>query len=283
MTEIGKRTKDLTGQRFGKLLVQGPAGLEGGRKAAWKCLCDCGAEISVRGDTLQTRTQSCGGPVCRHSAHQDYPNPGDRFGMLTAVAFSHTNKKGGGLYWNFVCDCGNTVNTRWFQVKNSIIDHCGCQSLRKMVEGHVKDRDRNLNPFYDLLQGYKNNAHSRNLPFDLTDDQFLKLVTSNCFFCGEEPTNRKKARKRQFLEMPEDFRHNGVDRWYSHRGYTTENCVPCCKTCNYAKRSMSGENFIKWLLRATAYVQVSESAWADRKRAVEEDLRLLSQDQTKTS
>lgn len=267
---MDKRVKDLTGQRFDKLVIKSYVGTDSRRKSIWSCLCDCGTLVERRGDQLQKPNQSCGGPVCRHSAHQNYPSPGDKFGMLTAVGFSHTNKKSGGLYWNFSCDCGNTVNTRWFQVKNNKIDHCGCESIKKMVLGHVKDMNRDLNPFYDLLTGYKNNAKNRNLDFELTDAQFLKLTTSDCFFCGAVPLNYKKARKRQYLDTPNPFKHNGIDRWYSHRGYTTGNCVPCCKTCNYAKRSMSGENFIKWVLSIVSYVNKLEVNWEEKKKAVEE-------------
>jgi hypothetical protein len=53
---------DLTGQRFGKLIVlyysrtQKPRG-----EAYWQCLCDCGNEIPVTGGHLKTgHTRSCG-------------------------------------------------------------------------------------------------------------------------------------------------------------------------------------------------------------------------------
>jgi hypothetical protein len=144
-----------------------------------------------------------------------------------------------------------------------------------MVMGHVEGIDRNLNPFRDLLGHYKKSAATRKLAFELTESQFFRLTKSNCFFCGSEPENPKKARKRKSLETPEAFKHNVVDRWYSHRGYAVDNCVPCCKTCNYAKRSMSGEDFIKWLLRATTHAQALGSVWQERKRAVAENLLQL--------
>ena len=52
--------QDLTGQRFGKLLVQSLAGSEGRRKI-WHCLCDCGNEIDVNSHALLGgETKSCG-------------------------------------------------------------------------------------------------------------------------------------------------------------------------------------------------------------------------------
>lgn len=43
---------------------------------------------------------------------------------------------------------------------------------------------------------------------------------------------------------------NGIDRVNSKEGYTEENSVPCCSTCNKAKLDMSFEDFRAWLSRA---------------------------------
>ena len=51
---------DLTGQRFGKLVVLEPAE-NIGRKTAWHCLCDCGQECVVMSGHLRNGTsKSCG-------------------------------------------------------------------------------------------------------------------------------------------------------------------------------------------------------------------------------
>lgn len=52
--------KDLTGQRFGKLVVQEFAGKQG-NFAMWKCQCDCGKEHMARGaNLLSGQIKSCG-------------------------------------------------------------------------------------------------------------------------------------------------------------------------------------------------------------------------------
>ena len=56
---MGKKI-DLTGQRFGRLVVISEAGRKNGA-VAWLCRCDCGNEIVIRGDKLRRgHTQSCG-------------------------------------------------------------------------------------------------------------------------------------------------------------------------------------------------------------------------------
>jgi hypothetical protein len=52
---------DMTGQRFGRLVVQRRAGSAPNGRATWRCRCDCGQEHTVRGDVLrQGMTSSCG-------------------------------------------------------------------------------------------------------------------------------------------------------------------------------------------------------------------------------
>ena len=55
---------DLTGQRFGRLLVIGRAGKNKYGKSLWHCLCDCGNQTDVMVSALTGgRTISCG---CYH-------------------------------------------------------------------------------------------------------------------------------------------------------------------------------------------------------------------------
>lgn len=57
---IPPRVKDLTGQRFGRLLVICYAGLTDRHKAKWVCKCDCGNEKTVTSMCLMTGSRSCG-------------------------------------------------------------------------------------------------------------------------------------------------------------------------------------------------------------------------------
>ena len=62
---------DLTGQRFGLLIVLSRAGCSSGkaRIATWLCQCDCGKQIVVRGTNLRSgNTISCG---CRKIKHNE--------------------------------------------------------------------------------------------------------------------------------------------------------------------------------------------------------------------
>lgn len=59
-TESGK-VKDLTGQRFGRLVALYQSDIADGSKAIWRCQCDCGNTCDVRSAPLvRGDTRSCG-------------------------------------------------------------------------------------------------------------------------------------------------------------------------------------------------------------------------------
>lgn len=82
---MGKPAADLTGQKFGKLLVQERTGSNKNRDAMWKCLCDCGKETTVSSRYLRSgRIKSCG--CLRHKlTPADYTVHGQRFTRLYRI------------------------------------------------------------------------------------------------------------------------------------------------------------------------------------------------------
>ena len=51
------------------------------------------------------------------------------------------------------------------------------------------------------------------------------------------------------LSSHPDFRYTGIDRVDNARGYEKDNVVPCCETCNTAKRTMSVDELLEWVTR----------------------------------
>lgn len=80
--------------------------------------------------------------------------------------------------------------------------------------------------------------------YTLTLEDCARLYTGNCHYCGARPNQTITAYAHT------KFRVNGIDRVDSTKGYVAENCVSCCATCNFAKRSMSITEFLAWIKRA---------------------------------
>jgi hypothetical protein len=79
--------------------------------------------------------------------------------------------------------------------------------------------------------------------FNLNYEDFKELISSKCYFCGEESSNilRKKGY--------DEYKYNGIDRLDNLIGYTVENCVSCCSWCNEAKNDRNIEFFIEKCLK----------------------------------
>ena len=76
---------DLTGQRFGRLVVQREADRKHG-EVAWLCRCDCGNEVIVTGYKLRHgHTRSCGCLRSENGKTHAIDMTGQRFGRLTVV------------------------------------------------------------------------------------------------------------------------------------------------------------------------------------------------------
>jgi hypothetical protein len=60
MGKRGRKAKDLTGLRFGRLVVIGPSDSLDHKHGLWECLCDCGRRVYVNGHNLGDSTNSCG-------------------------------------------------------------------------------------------------------------------------------------------------------------------------------------------------------------------------------
>jgi len=73
----------------------------------------------------------------------------------------------------------------------------------------------------------------------LSKEQFRKLTQQNCFYCDIKPhssSNHKKCNGK--------FIYNGIDRVDNTKGYTIDNCVTCCGTCNWMKRTYTQQEFL---------------------------------------
>mgnify|MGYP001602710810 CR=1 FL=1 len=124
--------KDLTGQRFDRLLVVSRAEKRNGC-AYWSCQCNCGNSTICRGTHLRTGgMRSCG---CLKSEPR-INLTGRRFGRLVVIAYA------GNSSWRCRCDCGNesVVNASNFSRTHS----CGClnkevASKRMTKHGHSRE------------------------------------------------------------------------------------------------------------------------------------------------
>ena len=171
---------------------------------------------------------------------------GLRVGRLTVV--KRGPNRNNRTTWICQCDCGNVVQKWAYNLARDRPKSCGCWPKARRPENkkqYSKKGKPRWVPSPEAAMGvhqrnYMQGATNRDIEWKLTEAQFEALVTANCFYCGTAPKDNGHHLG--------DF--NGIDRIDSSKDYTWDNCVPCCKTCNYAKQSLSRDEFIQWIGRA---------------------------------
>lgn len=79
---------------------------------------------------------------------------------------------------------------------------------------------------------YQRNAKNKNRNFDLSEDEFVKMTALPCVYCGE------------YSDTYKGELFNGIDRIDSNLGYSVDNCVPCCATCNRMKMDLDIDDWM---------------------------------------
>lgn len=122
------RYKDLTGQRFGQLIVLENSGLTTKDKhVKWKCLCDCGTITYVPTNSLKAgMTKSCGSSLHRMGENNcNYKDlTGKKFGLLTVL--SKAESENGKIMWLCECDCGKQIKVATGNLQSKNTFSCGC-------------------------------------------------------------------------------------------------------------------------------------------------------------
>jgi hypothetical protein len=134
--------RDLTGQRFGRLVALNPTDKRLQRSIVWECACDCGntAYVSVKNLT-QGNTRSCGclhGEAAKENGEITRRNIiGQRFGMLVAIRPTEA-RQNKSVVWECKCDCGNTtfVSLRSLHFGNT--RSCGCLRV-ETARSHISN------------------------------------------------------------------------------------------------------------------------------------------------
>ena len=124
----------------------------------------------------------------------------------------------------------NNNNKKMCELCNSIVEIINFKNNKclKCYDNYCKS-ESNRNPrnvLKDKIKNMKKSAKSRNIEWKLTDDKTETLIKSNCFYCNK------------LISL------NGIDRIDSSKHYTDDNCVSCCKDCNFMKASYSIKEFL---------------------------------------
>ena len=117
--------KDLSGTRFGKLVVIGASDQRSNGFIMWDCQCDCGNRKCVSTANLTSgRTKSCG---CARA--QDLT--GKQFGKLTVIGKTD-RRRNGFVVWECKCQCGKVSYVTTNNLTGGTVQSCGCSRFKDL-------------------------------------------------------------------------------------------------------------------------------------------------------
>ena len=222
--------KDITGQRFGKLVAIKPTDKRIGTNVVWEMKCDCGNITYVHTGNLgesQRKTKSCG---CLHKEVVSISLVGNRYGRLSVIKQGkHIGDKIG---WVCKCDCGEVTTVSGTHLTSGATQSCGCLQ-REMVTGKNnhnynpnKTDEERLKKRYVLgkhtIDGFRNKVYER--------DQYT------CQVCGQ-------------VGGTLNAHHLDGWNWAVDKRFDTDNGVTLCESCHnefhnvYGKGNNTKEQF----------------------------------------
>ncbi len=253
---------DITGLRFGKLVVSSLDGMQirknktkKAKEKTWNVKCDCGNEIIVMERYLLNGVKTSCGCLPSKNAKNIL---GQKFSRLLVISYS--GKKKNQCIWDVQCDCGVKKVVSSADLISGNTKSCGCirSEIYKKNNALKRERDPDYNKGsnnpawkgYKMIPGeYFNSvvkaASVRELEVDITIEFLAELYEKQNGLCALSgvPIDfipqriDKYGRSRRITAS--------LDRIDSYLGYTKENVQWTNTDINMLKRQYGQEKFIE--------------------------------------
>jgi hypothetical protein len=177
---------------------------------------------------------------------------GEKYGRLTVL--EEVTLPGGRSSWKCKCDCGNTTVVKLDKLRGGKTKSCGCLNLE--LSSLRAEKMYSKNRKYTPLEASARRVWQKRYG-EMEFEDFLEMSQQDCYYCGESLINIQNcAGSKSSEDMKKNgiFIYNGLDRVDNNKPHSKENCVPCCKYCNYAKRDLILKKFIQWGIKAYNHI-----------------------------
>lgn len=181
---------------------------------------------------------------------------GQKYHRLTVLEIASAIN--GRSAWRCQCDCGTIKIIKTDDLRSGDTKSCGCWNSEQRSK-------RAVNMYSKCIKYSPEEASARrvwrNNYEEMEFEDFHIISQQPCYYCGEMPSNiQNGADKKSSENMKKNgnFTYNGLDRLDNTKPHSKENCVACCKWCNYAKRERTVEEFKEWLTKAYKFFVSSD-------------------------
>lgn len=139
---------------------------------------------------------------------------GQTIGKLKVLEFVPHHSKSGSHY-KVICECGVGKIVNGSHMRKGRTLSCGCKRFQENVT------ERRKRPYESLYNLFSKNKH-----VEMSYEEFLTFTERPCHYCNVALAWQKySVVSTRYM----------LDRKDNTKGYVVENCVPCCRDCNYGK------------------------------------------------
>ncbi len=224
MEKIANNRVEMVGKKFGKWEVLEYSHTKG-KKAYYRCKCECGNETIVQGTNIRLgRSSQCRECSLKQTWEKNKGKP------LTEERKQNISKARTGQK--------HTEETKE-KLRGNKDEMCDSELL-EVDSTRSSSSNRGLR-IANAVRYKRNSANARGKPWSLTNLEAAKLIIQPCHYCGDAPKP-----------------YHGIDRVDNSRGYEIDNVVTCCKYCNSAKLDMTVEEFKAYIKRIYKHMNLGD-------------------------
>lgn len=127
-TRSAHKLRDLTGQRFGRLVAKERLDEKKDGSYLWRCQCDCGTVTFIAAAALiKGQVKSCGCLAAEMKRAKARDLKDRRFGRLTVIEPTEKRSASGSVIWRCQCDCGRETLQPASVLCLGGVTSCGCK------------------------------------------------------------------------------------------------------------------------------------------------------------
>ena len=244
--------KDLTGQRFGRLVALKPTRKNKHLTFVWLCQCDCGNQVEVPCNALNSgNTKSCG---CIRQPVKNESMIGKKYGKLTVLSVAPNAS------FLCKCDCGRETTAFKKCLLSGVKRSCGCLHNEPRGED-LSGRTFDYLTVLERTETKINGCYAFRCRCKCGNECIFtreKILSNRFQSCGCMPgknpvdlTGRVFGDLTALRPMKKDNRHGWLCRCvcgkelFERTYYLTHGRVKSCGCREWARKDLSGQRFGK--------------------------------------
>lgn len=227
---------DLTGKKFGRLLVLRRNGETKHGDPLWETRCECGTEKLISGISLREgRTQSCGCWNAELVKERGIKNTkdltGQRFGRYIVIEKLNKRTSSGGVVFLCRCDCGQEKEVSGHALLSGAVVSCGCYGREQRIKAqttHGLSKTKEYNSAKTRRYMEKKVLYDTEWTAEM--ESFLRRLFKECVVCG-------MTEEEHISKYGTSLHIDHVSPLKFGNGLRPDNATILCHACNSIKHT----------------------------------------------